>query len=43
LAKYVSVPSDEERPLFALLLETLVKANEHYGCALAARKMLPGG
>jgi hypothetical protein len=42
LAKYVSVPSGEEQPLFALLLETLVKANEHYGRALAARKMLSG-
>jgi hypothetical protein len=42
LSKYVSVPSGEEQPLFALLLETLVKATEHYGRALTARKMLSG-
>jgi len=43
LAKYISVPSGDEQSLIALLLETLAKANEHYGRALAARKMLSEG
>jgi hypothetical protein len=40
LSKYVSVPSGEPRPLINLLLETLVKAGDFRGRAVASVKIL---
>jgi hypothetical protein len=42
LTKYISGPSGEPRQLFALLLETLMKASEYHGRAVATLKMLFG-
>jgi hypothetical protein len=38
LSKYVSVPSGEPRFLISLLLETLVRASDYRGRAIATRK-----
>lgn len=40
LTKYISGPSGEPQQLFALLLETLVKASDYHGRAVATLKML---
>jgi hypothetical protein len=37
LTKYISGPSGEPQQLFALLLETLLKASDYYGRALATK------
>ncbi|HSK63810.1 MAG TPA: hypothetical protein VK893_08220 [Pyrinomonadaceae bacterium] len=42
LTKYVSGPSGEPRQLFVLLVETLVKASDYHGRAVATLKMLFG-
>jgi hypothetical protein len=42
LTKYISGPSGEPRQLFALLVETLVKASDYHGRAVATLKMLFG-
>ncbi len=42
LIKYISTPSGESRLLISLLLETLVKACDYRGRAVAAMKMLSG-
>jgi hypothetical protein len=42
LTKYISGPSGEPQQLFALLLETLVKASDYHGRAVATLKMLFG-
>ena len=42
LTKYVSGPSAEPQQLFVLLLETLVKASDYHGRAVATLKMLFG-
>jgi hypothetical protein len=42
LTKYVSGPSGEPQQLFVLLVETLVKASDYYGRAVATLKMLFG-
>jgi hypothetical protein len=42
LTKYVSGPSGEPQQLFVLLLETLVKASDYHGRAVATLKMLFG-
>ena len=42
LTKYISVPSGEPEQLFALLLETLMKASDYHGRAVATHKMLSG-
>ena len=39
LTKYISGPSGERQQLFALLLETLMKAGDYYGRALATRNL----
>ena len=40
LTKYISRPSGEPQQLFALLVETLVKASDYHGRAVATLKML---
>jgi hypothetical protein len=40
LTKYISGPSGEPQQLFALLIETLAKANDYHGRAVASLKML---
>lgn len=40
LTKYISGPSGEPCQLFAVLLETLAKANDYHGRAVASLKML---
>lgn len=40
LTKYISGPSGEPQRLFALLLETLIKASDYHGRAVATVKML---
>jgi hypothetical protein len=40
LTKYISGPSGEPQHLFALLLETLMKASDYHGRAVATVKML---
>ena len=42
LTRYVAVPSGESKTLIELLLETLVRASEYRGCAVATRKILSG-
>lgn len=42
LRKYVSVPSGEPRMLVELLIDTLVRASDYRGRALATLKMLSG-
>lgn len=42
LSKYVSVPSGEPKSLIDLLLETLVRASEYRGRAVAMLKILSG-
>ena len=42
LTKYISGPSGEPQQLFALLLETLMKASDYHGRAVATLKMLFG-
>jgi len=42
LTRYVAVPSGEPKTLIELLLETLVRASEYRGCAVATRKILSG-
>lgn len=42
LTKYISGPSGEPQQLFALLLETLIKASDYHGRAVATVKMLFG-
>lgn len=42
LSKYISGPSGEPQQLFVLLVETLVKATDHHGRAVATLKMLFG-
>lgn len=42
LNKYISVPSGEARPLVGLLLETLVRASDYRGRAVATSKILFG-
>ena len=42
LTKYVSGPSGESQQLFAVLVETLVKASDYHGRAVATLKMLFG-
>jgi hypothetical protein len=39
LRRTIYVPWDEPRPLFAVLLETLVKASDYHGRAVATLKM----
>lgn len=39
LTKYISGPSGEPQQLFALLVESLTKASEHHGRALATRNL----
>ena len=41
LTKYISAPSGEQQ-LFTLLLETLIRASEYHGRAVATWKMLSG-
>jgi len=40
LTKYISGPAGESQQLFTLLLETLAKANDYHGRAVASLKML---
>ena len=40
LTKYISGPSGEPQQLFALLMETLVKASDYHGRAVATLKFL---
>jgi hypothetical protein len=40
LTKYISGPSGEPQQLFELLIETLAKANDYHGRAVASLKML---
>ncbi|HKS08613.1 MAG TPA: hypothetical protein VJS13_03640 [Pyrinomonadaceae bacterium] len=40
LTKYISGPSGEPQQLFALLLETLMKASDYHGRSVATVKML---
>ena len=40
LRKYISGPADEPQQLFAVLIETLAKANDYHGRAVASLKML---
>lgn len=42
LTKYISGPSGEPQQLFAVLVETLVKASDYHGRAVATLKMLFG-
>jgi len=42
LTKYISGPSGEPQQLFALLLETLMKAGDYHGRSVATLKMLFG-
>jgi len=42
LTKYISGPSGEPQQLLALLVETLIKASDHHGRAVATLKMLFG-
>jgi len=42
LIKYISGPSGEPQQLFAVLVETLVKASDYHGRAVATLKMLFG-
>jgi hypothetical protein len=42
LTKYISGPSGEPQQLFVLLVETLVKASDYHGRAVATLKMLFG-
>ncbi len=42
LSKYVSVPSGEPKVLIDLLLETLVRASDYRGRAVATLKILSG-
>lgn len=42
LTKYVAVPSGEPKTLIELLLETLVRASQYRGRAVATLKMLSG-
>jgi hypothetical protein len=42
LSKYVSVPSGEPKRLIALLMETLVRASDYRGRAVATLKILSG-
>ena len=42
LTKYISGPSGEPQQLFALLLETVIKASDYHGRAVATLKMLFG-
>lgn len=42
LTKYISGPWDEPQQLFALLLQTLIKASDYHGRAVATVKMLFG-
>ena len=42
LTKYISGPSGEPQQLFAVLVDTLVKASDHHGRAVATLKMLFG-
>lgn len=42
LSKFVSVPSGEPKTLIDLLLETLVRASDYRGRAVAALKILSG-
>jgi hypothetical protein len=42
LTRYISVPSREPQQLVSLLLETLVKASDYRGRAVATIKMLSG-
>jgi hypothetical protein len=42
LSKYVSVPSGEPKALIELLLETLVRASDYRGRAVATLKILSG-
>ena len=42
LTKYISGPSGEPQQLFVLLVETLVKASDYHGRAVASLKMLFG-
>ena len=42
LTKYVSGPSGEPQQLFVLLIETLVKASDYHGRAVATLKMFFG-
>jgi hypothetical protein len=42
LSKYISGPSGEPQQLFVLLIETLVKASDYHGRAVATLKMLFG-
>jgi hypothetical protein len=42
LTKYISGPSGEPQQLFALLLETLMKASDYHGRSVATLKMLFG-
>ena len=39
LTKYISVPSGEPQPLFVLLIETLVKAGDYRGRAVATHRI----
>jgi hypothetical protein len=42
LTKYIAGPSGEPQQLFTLLMETLVKASDYHGRAVATLKMLFG-
>ena len=42
LTKYISGPSGEPQQLFAVLVDTLVKASDYHGRAVATLKMLFG-
>ena len=42
LTRYISGPSGEPQQLFAVLVETLVKASDYHGRAVATLKMLFG-
>ena len=42
LVRYVSVPSGEPKMLVELLIETLVRASDHRGRAIATLKILSG-
>lgn len=42
LTKYISGPAGQSQQLFALLVETLIKASDYHGRAVATLKMLFG-